>query len=86
MDERHSVTKDFNLLHVIRSIYFLHSRDVLQVMITAGGNQAFAMVALALLDPGDRVLLVRNSAPNTFVFCAYLFCAIAGDRDSHLAG
>ncbi|CAM9681000.1 unnamed protein product, partial [Hapterophycus canaliculatus] len=30
-----------------------------EVMITAGGNQAFAMVALALLDPGDRVLLVR---------------------------
>ena len=27
-------------------------------MVTAGGNQAFAMVALALLDPGDRVLLV----------------------------
>lgn len=27
-------------------------------MVTAGGNQAFAMVALALLDAGDRVLLV----------------------------
>lgn len=31
-------------------------------MVTAGGNQAFAMVALALLDPGDRVLLVRALA------------------------
>ena len=30
-------------------------------MVTAGGNQAFAMVALALLDPGDRVLLVRQA-------------------------
>lgn len=29
-----------------------------QVMVTGGGNQAFAMVALALLDPGDRVVLV----------------------------
>lgn len=31
---------------------------VSQVMVTAGGNQAFAMVALALLDPGDTALLV----------------------------
>lgn len=29
-----------------------------QIMVTAGANQAFAMVALAVLDPGDRVLLV----------------------------
>ncbi|CAM9232903.1 unnamed protein product [Scytosiphon promiscuus] len=40
-----------------------------EVMITAGGNQAFAMVSLALLDPGDRVLLVRP------FYCAHQ-CAI----------
>ncbi|CAM9232827.1 unnamed protein product [Scytosiphon promiscuus] len=40
-----------------------------EVMITAGGNQAFAMVALALVDPGDRVLLVRP------FYCAHQ-CAI----------
>eukprot|EP00752_Nemacystus_decipiens_P009923 g8852.t1 len=40
-----------------------------EVMITAGGNQAFAMVALALLDPGDRVLLARP------FYCAHQ-CAI----------
>lgn len=37
-----------------------------QVMVTAGGNQAFAMVALALLDPGDTVLLVR---PKWWLLC-----------------
>ncbi|CAM9145435.1 unnamed protein product [Discosporangium mesarthrocarpum] len=40
-----------------------------QVMVTAGGNQAFAMVALALLDPGDRALLVKP------FYCAHL-CAV----------
>lgn len=30
-----------------------------EVMITAGGNQAFVNVALALFDPGDPVLVVR---------------------------
>src|SRR5262245_1814684 len=28
-----------------------------EVIITAGGNQAFALAALTLLDPGDEVLL-----------------------------
>lgn len=37
-----------------------------QVMVTAGGNQAFAMVALSLLDPGDRVLLVRLTRPEVY--------------------
>lgn len=36
-------------------------------MVTAGGNQAFAMVALALLDPGDRVLLVRRSIHQCYI-------------------
>ncbi|CAM9658966.1 unnamed protein product, partial [Choristocarpus tenellus] len=40
-----------------------------EVMITAGGNQAFAMVALALLDPGDRVILMKP------YYCAHL-CAV----------
>ncbi|CAM9441239.1 unnamed protein product [Sphacelaria rigidula] len=40
-----------------------------EVMVTAGGNQAFSMVAMALLDPGDRALLVRP------FYCAHQ-CAI----------
>ncbi|CAM9274427.1 unnamed protein product [Ectocarpus fasciculatus] len=40
-----------------------------EVMVTSGGNQAFAMVALALLDPGDRVLLARP------FYCAHQ-CAV----------
>lgn len=59
---------------------------MLQVMITAGGNQAFAMVALALLDPGDRVLLVRPISPKypCAVFSPYIV-AVAYDQGSHIS-
>lgn len=50
-----------------------------QVMVTSGGNQAFAMVALALLDPGDRVLLVRPNRTCTHT-------AVVVQRHYHRAG
>ena len=36
----------------------LNLKDM-EVMITAGGNQAFVNVALTLIDPGDTVLVLR---------------------------
>lgn len=49
-------------------------------MVTAGGNQAFAMVALALLDPGDRVLLVRIEFVSWCCCCWLLYWEFV---DSH---
>lgn len=54
------------------SSLLLTSSPRLQVMVTAGGNQAFAMVALAVLDPGDRVLLVRPKL--WWVLWCWLLC------------
>lgn len=55
------------LLNPFLSRFLRSHHHTLQIMITAGGNQAFAMVALALLDPGDRVLLVRPAFPENQV-------------------
>ena len=49
-----------------------------QVLVTAGGNQAFAMVALALLDPGDRVLLVRQALQRELDTAAFVFRFVVG--------
>lgn len=53
-----------------------HRRHRLQVMVTAGGNQAFAMVALAVLDPGDRVLLVRPKMVAVVLLLAVVFAPL----------